>query len=162
MDHNPQAVFPSDLGGEPTTANGIASGALVTTMAGIVPVDGLSPGDRIITRSGMRIIDQVRAIRVPEGSDIIAVTKDALGGRPDRDLWLLPDQPLLIRDWRALALWGVTQARVAAKRLVDGEYVRWSALETATTCYQITCKTPEILYVDGLELASANAVTASA
>ncbi len=139
---------------------GIPAGSQILTLAGQLPVEHLVPGDRIITRNGARSLANVAWSKRTSGTPIIHMSQDALGGRPNRDTWLLPDQPILVRDWRAQALWGVAQARVPAARLVDGDYVRHGALTEDTTVFHLIFDAVEIVYVDGLELASNPRVSA--
>ena len=49
----------------PPRSAGIAPGTIIHTLDGSLPVEYLSPGDRIITRAGMRVL---RAITRHEGS----------------------------------------------------------------------------------------------
>ena len=43
-------------------------------------------------------------------------------------------------------------------QLADGEYLRIVTATAALSCYQLSFGRPEILYADGLELASADAL----
>lgn len=134
---------------------GLAPGTTVLTMDGAIPVEFLNPGDRIITRRGVRKLKAVMRHTLPEGTPRVVVSADALGGKPATDITLMPGQRVLIRDWRAQALWGKDIAAPQAARLVDGHYIR-----TETTGAQIMLSlylgAPEIIYADGLELASAD------
>ena len=73
--------------------------------------------------------------------------------RPDRDVVLSADQHVLIRDWRAEALFGGKRAMVPASRLIDGEFVT-DLGEIDMLLYQIEFDSPHVIYVDGLELYS--------
>jgi hypothetical protein len=67
--------------------------------------------------------------------------------------------PILIRDWRAQALFNARQAVVRADRLIDDEFITDAGRQTLTV-YDLHFDRPHILYVDGLEVASeAQAVT---
>jgi len=66
---------------------------------------------------------------------------------------------ILIRDWRARALFNSDRALVAARALVDGEFIT-DLGKVETTVYQIFCDGPHILYADGLELGTADAARA--
>ena len=134
---------------------GLAPGTTVLTMDGAIPVEFLNPGDRIITRRGVRRLKTIMRHNLPEGTPRVVLSANALGGKPSGEITLMPGQRLLVRDWRAQALWGKDIAAPQAARLVDGEHIR-----TETKGRQIMLSlyfgAPEILYADGLELASAD------
>ena len=134
-------------------ASGFAAGAVIMTLDGEKAVEDLRPGDRVITRdTGMAILKDIsaqtlrtRAIRVQAGS---------LGHtRPVRDVVLPAGQSLLVRDWRAEAMFGAKRAMVQVSQLVDGEFITDEG-EADLTLYTLDFDTPHIVYVDGLEVAS--------
>jgi len=137
----------------------IAPGTTVLTLDGALPVGHLYPGDMVITRHGARPLAAIDRVTLPAGTAIVEIARNALGGRPERDLWLPAAQRILIRDWRAKALYGQAQACVAAGQLVDGEYVRLSELSADVTGFALRFGRPEVVYADGLELASADLLT---
>ncbi len=49
-------------------AAGLAPGTIIFTLEGALPVEYLSPGDRIITRAGMRVL---RALSAGEGGFVL-------------------------------------------------------------------------------------------
>jgi hypothetical protein len=134
----------------------IAAGTTVLTLDGALPVEHLYPGDKIITRHGARALSAIDRVTLPAGTPIVAITKHALGGRPERDLWLPATQPILIRDWRAQALYGQKQICIAVGQLADGEFLRHETLDEAATGFALNFGRPEVFYADGLELASAD------
>ena len=86
--------------------HGIAMGTSVMSLDGAVPVEYLTPGDRIITRSGARRLASIE-ITVVENARVIRVAHDTLGiDRPSEDLIVAPSQNIFVRDWRAKALCG--------------------------------------------------------
>ncbi len=125
------------------------------TLDGAIPVEFLNPGDRVITRRGVRKLKAIMRNTIPAGAPRVVVSASALGGKPTKDTILMPGQRVLIRDWRAQALWGKDIAAPQVARLVDGQHIR-----TVTGGKQIMLSlyfgAPEILYADGLELASAD------
>jgi hypothetical protein len=137
----------------------IAPGTPVLTLDGALPVEHLYPGDRLVTRHGARVLEALDRVTLPAGTAIVQIAKNALGGRPERDLWLPAAQRLVIRDWRAKALYGQAQVCIPAGQLVDGEFIRLSQLEADVTGFALRFGRPEIFYADGLELASADALT---
>ncbi|QFT63410.1 Hint domain-containing protein [Roseivivax halotolerans] len=134
--------------------NALVAGTSVLTLDGDLPVEMLSPGDRIITRDrGLVVLDDLRIFRGE--ARLVSVRAGTLGHlRPDTDILLPATQEVLIRDWRAAALYGRPQAMVAAERLVDGEFVRDLGAREVTLAALIF-EEPHVIYADGLELASA-------
>jgi hypothetical protein len=130
---------------------GLSGGTVVATCEGLLPVDFLEPGDRVVTRAGMRIL---RAVRVHRYSGpAVSISASALGhDRPEQDLTLPAHTPILVRDWRAGAIYGVDQAFVPAARLIDGEYVR-AGVVRGMRLYELVFDTPEVVYAEGVEIA---------
>lgn len=140
----------------------IAPGTAVLSLDGALPVEHLYVGDRLITRHGARALTAIDKIVLPVGTAIVRLTKNALGGRPERDLWLPATQRILIRDWRAQALYGQKQACVPVGQLADGEYIRIETLTEAMTAFALHFGRPEMFQADGLELASADGLMVAA
>ena len=139
-----------------TQAGGLAAGTEVLTLDGALPVEFLNPGDRIITRAGMRVL---RRITVQDSAEpMYLVRPGALGEDQPGDDTLVPaGQQLLLRDWRAQALFGTNRALVAVERLADGVYI--SQVDTATRCYHLQFDADEVIYAGGMEVAAPVAVT---
>ena len=72
--------------------------------------------------------------------------------RPLASRRLSPGQAVVIRDWRAQALYGLPAAAIPASRLADGEFV---CLETHRNARLFTLRfeDEEVIYAEGLELA---------
>lgn len=113
-----------DRVGAPMCHNGIGLGTGVLTSDGELPVEYLSPGDRVVTfdrglvrlaRVDLRLVPARNALRLrpsvidPEGKG--------------RDLIVADRQQVLVRDWRARAIWGKPAALVEARALIDGASV---------------------------------------
>ncbi len=136
-----------------TRIGGLLTGTPVMTLLGARPVEMLAAGMRVITRAGTRT---VRAVAVDEvaTAGMIRVSASVLGtDQPEDDLLLLPEQPVLVRDWRAEAIKGQKQAVIAVGQLVDGEYIRRETV-TGQRLYRLEFDGPVVLYAGGLELAS--------
>ncbi len=144
-----------------TCKSGFAPGTLVMTLDGAIPVEFLNPGDHIITRRGVRKLKAIMRHVLPAGTPRVLVSAQALGGKPAKDITLMPGQRVLIRDWRAKALWGKDIAAPQAARLVDGEHIRIVKGGTQIML-SLYFGAPEILFADGLELASADKPKVSA
>lgn len=145
----------------PQADNRLVAGTSVLTLDGVLPVEFLAPGDRLITRDSgtatLRAVERDRAL-VP----LVAIRAGTLGNaRPEGDILLPERQEVLVRDWRAPALFGASAALVPALRLVDGTYIRaLGAVEVETV--RLILDAPHILYAEGLELASGQAALSPA
>lgn len=133
------------------SAQGVLIGTPVLSMEGELPVEHLCVGDRIITRdSGTAVLRSIRALRY-EGP-CIRIAQNALGHRrPGEDTDLLPGQKVLIRDWRAQALYGTKSAMVPASQLVDGQFVTETARKPRIA-FMLLFDAPHVIYAGGLEL----------
>ena len=131
----------------------IAQGTGILTLDGNLPVEYLSPGDRIVTRAGaMRLL----AMRVHKAeASLIRVAPSSLGhDRPGHPLLLTPETEVLVRDWRAKAMFGRAQAMVAVSRLVDGDYIR-RVTGAGVRMYTLEFAGPQVIYADGVEVGCA-------
>ncbi len=153
MAHLAQAQFAHDNGvQEIFTDAGILIGTPVMTLDGALPVEFISPGDRVITRNGMRKVLSIEVTRV-ENARVVCIACDSLGvGRPTEDTVVSPNQQILIRDWRAQALYHKAEAMIPAARLCDGEYVRADILPEARFV-TLRFEGAEVIYAGGLEVA---------
>jgi hypothetical protein len=130
---------------------GLASGTRVMTLKGEMAVEYIAPGDKIITRAGARTVTAVE-IAVVRNARMIRICEGVLGkDRPEADTLVTPEQPILIRDWRAKAMTGVEQAVMAAARLADGEYIRAETVAEARI-FTLRFADAQVIYAAGLEL----------
>ncbi len=141
--------------------NALPAGMVVLTLDGALPVEFLNEGDRVISRnSGVATL--VRVTRYRRTIPTIAIKHGTLGvSRPERDAIVPSSQEIHVRDWRAATLSRADQALVPAIRLVDGEFVR-NAGKMTLDLFELHFDAPQIIYADGLELASATRVTVPA
>jgi hypothetical protein len=140
---------------------GLVIGTKILTMTGERPVEQLSAGDRLITRSGMhRLVEITRTWA--QNLDVVHITEGVLDhDRPETDIFLAPSQAILIRDWRAMAIAGTPSAMIPAARLVDGEYIRHEILPEAQL-FTLHFAEPVVIYAGGLELSCPAALPALA
>ena len=135
----------------PTRLSGLCAGSNVLTLDGELPVEHLSIGDRIVSRtSGTAVLRDIHVTEVMMTP--IRIKAGSLGHtRPDRDMLVSPEAQLHIRDWRAEALFGTPSAMVPARRLIDGEFV---AEETTriVTLFTLVFDRPQVIYADGMEI----------
>lgn len=137
---------------------GFTCGTIILTQDGEMPVEYLTQGDRIITRdSGFATLADIT-----QGKQLVRAISFAAGSlghtRPDHDVILPAAQPVLVRDWRAQALFGSDQAIVRADALVDGEFVTDLGL-CEMLLFQLHFERCHVLYAGGMELFSGDAPT---
>lgn len=160
MSHG-SATVPSRPHGAPALG-GIAPGTLVMTAQGARPIEALAPGDRIVTRDAgmMRLLDL--RVRHLAGVRPCRIRPSALAhDRPGSDVILAPTQRVLVRGWRARALYGTRFAQVPVSRLVDGTYIARLAPRTLRVIEPVF-EQAHIIYAGGIELAAATPLTATA
>lgn len=139
---------------------GLAVGTRVLTLEGALPVEYLSLGDRIITRDGARVLRALRSTRMD--GQMVRLRAGVLGlDRPEGELILAPGTGILIRDWRALALYGAKQAVVPVRRLIDGDFIA-AITVTGLPVYALEFDAGQVIYAEGIEIEARPAlVTAS-
>ncbi len=136
---------------EVTAASGLTVGTTVLTLDGDLPVQFLAPGDRVVTRSGVRVLKSIK-VSVMRDAGMIRVSASALGhDRPEADCFLAPGQKIILRDWRARALYGQEVAMIEAQRLCDGDYIR-SETVSEIRLFTLVFDGDEIIYANGMEL----------
>ncbi|WP_022704746.1 Hint domain-containing protein [Pseudorhodobacter ferrugineus] len=156
MTQNTATIYRTDA----ALTNGLVAGTTVMTLAGEMPVEYLSVGDRIITRSGARAIRAIHSTVLPTAK-LVCISASALGvEQPEEDMRVSPDQGIHIRDWRAKALKGVAQAVIAAKELADGEYIRMETVVGACL-YSLEFDVAEVIYANGVEVTCTPATVAA-
>ena len=136
---------------DPALVQGMAAGTRIRTLDGVLPVEFLQPGDRIVTRSGARRLVAV-SVRQSRALDVVRLRASTLGhGRPEADLLLGPGQPVVVRDWRARILYGAEVAAVPCTRLADGEFVLRETRDLRL--YTLRFAEDEVIWAEGVELA---------
>ena len=136
--------------------DGLAIGTSVLSLDGMLPVEYLHPGDSVITRTGARKLVAIE-ISVVQNARVIRISAGVLGkDRPADDMIVTPNQPILIRDWRAQALTGAKVALIPAARLVDGEYIRAEVLPELRL-YTLRFDEDVVIYAGDLELVCTSA-----
>lgn len=130
---------------------GIPSGTIVLTLQGEMPVEYIESGDRIITRNSgaVRLIRrETRRVSVP----VVRILAGSLGDtRPESDTMLPAAQAVLLRDWRAKAMFGQPQAVAAAGALVDDEFITDLGLREMVL-HHLVFDRDQVVYAGGLEL----------
>lgn len=137
---------------------GMAAGTSIMTLDGAIPVEFLNVGDRILTRDGARTLRRVSVCVV--NGPVVRVGASTLGhDKPAEDIMLAVGQPVLVRDWRAKALYGAAQALVPVERMADGDMIRIEAAQ-GVRMFTLTFDSVVVVYAGGLELACMAAVDA--
>ncbi|WP_298257052.1 Hint domain-containing protein [uncultured Litoreibacter sp.] len=101
-----------------------AAGTRIETENGLVEVQYLQPGDRIMTRdAGLQELTWTGARRVDAIGSLapIVISKGALGN--SRDLIVSPQHRMLIEGWQAELWFGESEVFVKAKDLVNGDTI---------------------------------------
>lgn len=133
------------------SAEGVLLGTGVLTLEGEIPVEYLTPGDRVVTRSGARALRRIRATR-RAGAVVVRMTPGAIApGAPDQDVLLGTDQKLRLADWRAKAMFGAREVMVEVGRMVDGQLIRHERLAEARI-FTLEFDAEETIYADGVEI----------
>lgn len=139
--------------GEKTFAPvGLVAGSEIATADGLIPVEFLEPGDRIVTRAhGFVALQAVGSAQVRTG--MVYVAPGALGeNRPAAGLQLPAGQTVLLRGWRSMSLFRTPQSVVPVGCTVDGgAVIDLGAREVRM--FRLQFPRPEVIYVNGLEIA---------
>ncbi|WP_309665940.1 Hint domain-containing protein [Tabrizicola sp.] len=149
-----------DAGARGQSSRGVLAGTHVQTLDGLLPVEFLEPGDRIVTRTGAVRLVAISS-SVHKDATLVRICASSLGyDRPEVDLLVAPGQQIMIRDWRAKVLYGAEVAAVAASRLMDGDFVRAERLPFARL-FTLRFESAQVIFAEGLELACDQAATAT-
>ncbi len=101
---------------------GLCEGTHVMTTVGNMPVEYLMAGDRVMTSNGPQVLHHISARLLTDCP--IEIRRGSLGhGRPQRDMFLAPDQAIHLSDWRGQRYYGSDQPSVPVSRLQDGEHI---------------------------------------
>ncbi|WP_299657295.1 Hint domain-containing protein [uncultured Tateyamaria sp.] len=130
---------------------GLVSGTLLLTADGEIPVEYLSPGDRIITRNAGSVrLTAIQSYRTTD--EAVKIAAGSLGDtKPSHHVIIPAAQMVLVRDWRAQALRGAAQAVMPAGCLIDDEFII-SLGSREMTLVRLGFEAPHVVYADGLEL----------
>lgn len=139
----------------------VARGALITTPDGLVAVEDLLPGQRVITDIGTQRLLWIGKMNVypnnpeTEPPGVIRVITDALGyARPMHDLMLADHARLVHQGPRCRDIVGQDSALAPARAFIDGFGVFSVTPHTSVPMYQLGFKTHRSYYAGGIALAS--------
>jgi len=143
---------------------GLAPGTGIATPAGLVAVERLVPGDRVIARDGgtrsvacslrweagggrLQLAPRLTAIRVAAG---------AFGpGHPSRDLLLAPGQEIAVTGPAVRAQFGAARVLVPVARLAGLPGIAPAGREGPRGFVRLTLSVPDLVLAEGLACASA-------
>ena len=130
---------------------GIPQGFDILTCEGALPVETLVKGDRVISRTtGSVALLGVRC-RVLE-THVVEVAPNVLRDYTQTDCLILPAaQRVLLRDWRAKALFGQPQAVAPVGALVDHGFIRDLGMQEICV-FDLSFTRDQVIYAAGLEM----------
>lgn len=131
---------------------GLVAGSIVFTSDGEIPVEYLTPGDKIVSRdAGMVTLKDVRSTHVK--AQAVSIKAGSLGHtRPEHTVILPATQRVLVRDWRAQSIFNKPQIVVEAGQLIDDEFICDLGVRPMQLV-QLIFEKPHVIYSDGLEIA---------
>ena len=133
---------------------GLCEGTHVLTTEGNLPVEYLMAGDRVVTPTGTREIRHISARCLTDCP--IEVRRGALGpGRPETNMYMAPDQPVHLADWRSHKLYGADIPTVPVSLLHDGQYIRWGEHPGELLVYDLELENEEVIFAEGMKVVSA-------
>jgi len=104
--------------------SGLGPGTEVLTTDGVLPVEFLTPGDRIITRDrGAVPLARLIVRNLPRHRMLRLRPSELDPTDRGRDALISDETRIVVRGWRARAMFGRAAALVPAHRLVDGVYL---------------------------------------
>ena len=138
---------------------GFAAGTRLFCGDGLTSIEHIKVGDRVLTRdAGIARVTGIaqKTIR----ARLVHFKPYSMGEiGPTTDLFLPPDQMVLVRDWRAREAFGVDRALVEAQSLVDDMFIRMTEPQEQVL-FLVSFSSPHILYLEGIEVGSADAIKA--
>jgi hypothetical protein len=138
-------------------------GTRLRTETGVVAIEDLGPGDRLLTRdngpqevlwSGHRRMSGARLFAMPDQRPI-RIRQGALGvDRPDDDLVVSPEHRVLVQGRAALDLWGEPEVLVRAADLVGDRFITVDHSLRETWYIHLLLDRHEVVWANGLEVES--------
>ena len=133
---------------------GLARGTRVMTDSGERPVESLRAGDRVITRDhGMQPIIYVgrQDITVTGANAPVLIGEGVL--KNARDLIVSVDTRIVLKGAQALARFGAREVLIPARDLVDGKAIR-QGVGGAISFYQIVTEHHQVIYAEAAAVES--------
>ena len=135
------------------TAGGLLEDAQILTMTGYVAVQDLEAGARIVTRRGVRVLRDLHQREIMTRP--IKISPNTLGfSRPATGMFVVPGQQVLVRDWRAQALFNQDTVVLPIERLVDDVLIYFAEEDAMHRVFTLEFDNAEVFYADGVEVVS--------
>lgn len=142
------AAHPPDPAALPT--HGVDMGTPIQTLDGILPVEYLAPGDRIVTRNGARRLAAIE-VTLLQNARIVRLGANSLGhNRPSAALIVIAGQPVLLCCGHAHTRSGSNL--IPAARLASGPFIRPETLPNLRL-YTLIFAHAEVIHANGVALA---------
>ncbi|MFY0616169.1 choice-of-anchor L domain-containing protein [Shimia sp.] len=135
-----------------TTAPCFVSGTQIVTQAGLVKIEDLEPGHKVLTRdNGFQPLVWIgKSTRTATGNDApIRFAKDALGSHDHVEF--SPNHRVLIKSSQAAMLFGESEVLVKAKDLVNGSSITVREDHAPVTYVHLLFERHEIVRANGLD-----------
>ncbi len=157
-----QNIDPDDLD-TPAELNEIgipcfASGTLIETKEGPIPVEHLSPGDRVKVGNGIFVQLRLNLHRHISPAELarntrlvpVRIAAGALGaGLPSRDLWVSRQHRMLVNSPIAQRMFATREALIAAIRLVGLPGITIDTARRGLTYHHLVFDSHQIVYAEG-------------
>ena len=138
--------------------HGFPVGLPIMTVDGERPVECLSAGDMVVTRNGgLTRLEAIHASTHTTRAIRLSAWSFGFAG-PTRDIVLPADQPVLVREGWALALFGQIQAMTIAAQLVDGDGIA-DIGPRRLVLFRLSFDRPRVIQAAGLELGASHAAS---
>ncbi len=142
-------------GGLITGQSGFVAGTRVASNLGWRDVDTLSVGDSVLTFDrGMQVVRNIqrdvlfrRGSLLPRAQRPILLPEGALHNR--RDMWLMPDQGMLVESDTANEVLGDPFVVVPARALIGFRGIRTAKPDDERTIFTLAFDADEAIYVEG-------------
>ncbi|WP_420862953.1 Hint domain-containing protein [Algirhabdus cladophorae] len=136
---------------------GFALGSSLLTRNGKIPIQNVRAGDEVFTLDhGLQAVERVLVTYSEASADRtpVKIRKGAL--RNSVDLWVCPDQLMMINDWNAELLFGDSEVLVPARYLVDNAKITEDFNAPCVTYFHILFASHHLVMVDGIASGSVN------
>lgn len=137
---------------------GLVEGTEVLTARGLIKVEDIAAGMRLVTRDrGLRPVAFATQRLLAHG-EVVRIAPKALGAPAEGSaIFVAPSQRVLLKDWRAKAMFGRARALVSVRKLIDGELIKREDMRDARL-FSLHFDASVIIYAGEIELGSADPI----
>ncbi len=138
---------------------GLVEGTEILTARGLVKVENVAAGMRLVTRErGLQRVAFATQRMLPH-SDVVRIAPEALGASAEgAAVFVAPSQRVLLKDWRAKAMFGRARALVSVRKLIDGELIKREDRRNVRL-FSLHFDASLIIYAGEIELGSADPIS---